>query len=77
MTENKSLEQNDDIIMNEPEPDTAGPSTCPDTGLDNMAVLLYEDEIELLTYQVTVLENCYLLLVGEGVRYIISLKYII
>ena len=49
VTENKSLDQNDDMIIDEPEHVVAGPSMCPDTVPDNMAVLLYEDELELLT----------------------------
>ena len=49
MTENKSLDQNDDMVINEPEHVVAGPSTHPDTIPDNTAVLPYEDELELLT----------------------------
>ena len=49
VTEHKSLNQNNDMVINEPEHDVAGPSTCPDTEPDNTATLLYEDELELLT----------------------------
>ena len=49
VTENKSLEQNDDVVIDEPEHVLAGSSTLPDTILDNMAVLPYEDKLELLT----------------------------
>ena len=49
VTENKSLNQNNDMVTNEPEPDAAGPSTHPDTGPDNTAALPYEDELELST----------------------------
>ena len=47
VTENKSLEQNSDMVIDEPDDAVAGPSTCPDTILDNMAVLLYKDKLEL------------------------------
>ena len=49
VTEKKSLEQNDDMVINEPEHVMAGSSTHPDTILYNTAVLLYEHELELLT----------------------------
>ena len=49
VTENKSLDQKNDMVIDEPEHVVAGPSTCPDTVLDNTAVLPYEDELELLT----------------------------
>ena len=47
VTENKSLKQNN--VINEPDHVVAGPSTRLDTIPDNMAVLLYEDELELST----------------------------
>ena len=49
VTENKSLEQNNDMVIDEPDHVVAGPSTHPDTVLDNMAILPYEDERELST----------------------------
>ena len=49
VTENKSLDQNDDMVINEPEHVVAGPSIPPDTLPDNMAVLPYENELELST----------------------------
>ena len=49
VTENKSLKQNDDMVINEPNHAVACPSTCPNTIPDNMAVLPYEDELELST----------------------------
>ena len=49
VTENKSLKQNDDMVIDEPDHAVAGPSTCRDTILDNTAVLLYEVELELST----------------------------
>ena len=49
VTENKSLKQNDDMVINEPEHVVAGSSTHLDTIPGNMAVLLYEDELELST----------------------------
>ena len=49
VTENKSLDQNDNMVIDKPVPAIAGPSTCLDTELDNTATLLYEDELELST----------------------------
>ena len=49
VTEKKSLDQNDAMIINEPDHPVAGSSTCPIIISENMAVLLYEDEIELST----------------------------
>ena len=49
VTENKSLDQNDDMVINEPDHVVAGPSTHPDTIPDNTPVLLYENELELST----------------------------
>ena len=49
VTENKSLDQNDDMIIDEPDHTVAGSSTCPIIILDNMAVLPYEDELDLST----------------------------
>ena len=50
VTENKSLNQNDDMVIDELAPAIAGPSTCLDTELDNTAALPYNDELELLTW---------------------------
>ena len=49
VTENKSLDQNDDMVIDEPVPAIAGPSTCPDTEPDNMAALSYDNKLELST----------------------------
>ena len=49
VTENKSLEQNNDMAIDEPEHVVAGSSTCLGSILENMAVLPYEDELDLLT----------------------------
>ena len=49
VTENKSLEQNDDMVIDEPEHVMAGSSMHLDTIPDNAAVLPYEDELELWT----------------------------
>ena len=49
VTENKSLDQNDDMIINEPDHAVAGSSTHPVSILDNTAVRLYEDELEIST----------------------------
>ena len=49
VTENKSLDQNDAMVIDEPDHPVAGSSTCPIIILDNTAVLPYEDEIELST----------------------------
>ena len=49
VTENKSLDQNDDMVIDEPDHIVASPSTHLDTIPDNTVVLLYEDELELLT----------------------------
>ena len=45
VTENKSLDQNNDMVIDEPDHVVAGPSTRPDTMLDNTTVLLYEDKL--------------------------------
>ena len=49
VTENKSLNQNDDMIIDEPDHPVAGLSTHLIIILDNTAVLPYEDELELST----------------------------
>ena len=49
VTENKSLKQNNDMVINEPEHAVAGSSMHPVSILDNMAVLLYEGELDLST----------------------------
>ena len=49
VTENKSLNQNNDMIIDEPDHPVAGSSTHPIIISDKMAVLPYEDELELLT----------------------------
>ena len=49
VTENKSLNQNDAMVIDEPNHPVAGSSTCPLIISDNTAVLPYEDEIELST----------------------------
>ena len=49
VTENKSLDQNYDMVIDEPDHAVAGSSTCLVSILDNMAVLPYEDELDLLT----------------------------
>ena len=49
MTENKSLEQNDAMVIDKPDHPVAGSSTRPIVISDYMAVLPYEDEIELST----------------------------
>ena len=49
VTENKSLDQNNDMIIVEPDHPVAGLSTCPIIISDNTAVLPYEDKLELLT----------------------------
>ena len=47
VTENKSLDQNNEMIINDLVPDIAGQSTHPDIVLKNTAILLYDDELEL------------------------------
>ena len=49
VTENESLDQNDDMISNELDNSVAGSSTRPIIISDNMAVLPYEDELDLST----------------------------
>ena len=49
VTENKSLDQNDDMIIDEPDHPVGGSSTHPIIILDNTAVLPYEDELEMST----------------------------
>ena len=49
VTENKSLDQNDDMIIDEPDHSVAGSSTPLIIISDNTAVLPYEDELDLLT----------------------------
>ena len=49
VTENKSLNQNDDMIIDEPDHSVASSSTRPIIISDNMAVLPYEDKLYLST----------------------------
>ena len=49
VTENKSLDQNDAMVINEPDHPVAGLSTRPIIISHNTAVLPYEDELELST----------------------------
>ena len=49
VTESKSLEQNDAMVIDEPDHPVAGSSMRPIIILDNTVVLPYEDEIELST----------------------------
>ena len=49
VTESKSLEQNDAMVIDEPDHPVAGSSTRPIVISDYTAVLPYEDEIELST----------------------------
>ena len=49
VTENKSLDQNDDMVIDEPDHAVASSSTCLVPIPDNTAVLLYEDELDLST----------------------------
>ena len=49
VTENKSLNQNDDMVIDEPDHTVAGLSTRPILISDNRAVLLYEDKLGLST----------------------------
>ena len=49
VTESKSLEQNDAMVIDEPDHPVAGSSTRPIIISDNTVVLPYEDEIELST----------------------------
>ena len=49
VTENKSLNQNDDMVINEPDHAVADSSTRPVSILDNTAVLPYEDKLDLST----------------------------
>ena len=49
VTENKSLKQNNDMVIDEPEHAVAGSSMHPVSIPDNMAVLPYEDELDLST----------------------------
>ena len=49
VTESKSLDQNDAMVIDEPDHPVAGSSTRPIIISDNMAVLPYEDKIELST----------------------------
>ena len=49
VTENKSLNQNNDMVIDEPDHAVAGSSTCPVAILDNTGVLPYEDEPDLST----------------------------
>ena len=50
VTESKSLDQNNDMVIDEPAPAIAGPSTHSDTELENMAALLYDNKLELSTW---------------------------
>ena len=43
----KSLQPDDAMIINEPVSDIAGPSTWLITSVNNMAVLPYDDELDL------------------------------
>ena len=49
VTESKSLEQNDAMVIDEPDHPVAGSSARPIVISDYTAVLPYEDELELLT----------------------------
>ena len=49
VTENKSLNQNDDMVIDKPDHAVAGSSTHPVSIPDNTAVLPYEDELDLST----------------------------
>ena len=49
VTENKLLKQNNDMVIDEPEHAVAGSSMHPVSIPDNMAVLPYEDELDLST----------------------------
>ena len=49
VTENKSLDQNNDMIIDEPDHPVAGSSTHLIIISDNFAVLPYEDELDLST----------------------------
>ena len=49
VTENKSLDQNNDMVIDEPDHAVAGSSTCPVSIPDNTVVLPYKDELQLLT----------------------------
>ena len=49
VTENKWLDQNDDMIIDEPDHPVAGLSTCLIIISDNTVVLPYEDELALST----------------------------
>ena len=49
VTENKSLKQNDDMVIDEPEHVVAGSSTRPGSIPDNTAALPYEDKLDLST----------------------------
>ena len=49
VTENKSLDQNDAMVIDEPDHPVASSSTRPIIISDNTVILPYEDEIELLT----------------------------
>ena len=44
----KSLPPNNAMIVSEPASDATGPSTRPITSVNNMVVLPYNDELELL-----------------------------
>ena len=47
VTENKSLDQNNEMIIDDPVPDIAGQSTHLDIVPNTTAVLPYDDELEL------------------------------
>ena len=47
VTEKKSLNQNDDMVINELVHAIAGPSTYLDTEPDNTAALPYDDKLDL------------------------------
>ena len=44
----KSFPPDNVMIVNDPASDATGPSTWPITVVDNMTVLLYNDELDLL-----------------------------
>ena len=49
VTENKSLAQSDEMIIDDPEHDIVGSSTYLDSVLENTAALPYDNKLELLT----------------------------
>ena len=76
VTENKSLDQNNDMVIDKPDHAVASSSTCPVSIPDNMAVLPYEDELEFLTWISHDSSELHLSLSGGGCKiYILSLVY--